>query len=234
MHRRDPQGFGRGLIETVPDTGRGRAVHEHLVRQLCAQSGRAGSALDVQMDPLDGSVRIRSATGGAVKDIAATLTRHGLNTAHATATATPTLYVHGWDAAALRRRLGIALASVDDLSEEWAATADIAIHYFNTRLDPHDLDGPCVVDVDDWQVIAAVEDGLRRSQPLPHRAPAITDVDVLLELVDAAENRYSELIAEHVELAEQTVARYRAALVEGTPPDLARDAIVEAITRSTT
>ena len=94
------------MIEPVPETGHARAVDEDLVRQLCAQTGHCGRGLDVQTDPLDESVRIRSANGGAIEGVAATLTRHGLNAVHAAAAATPTLYVRGCDSVAVRRRLG--------------------------------------------------------------------------------------------------------------------------------
>ena len=47
---------------------------------------------------------------------------------------------------------------------------------------------------------------MRRAVPLPHSAPGVTDIGVLLELIDAAEDAYERLIAEHVDFAEQTIA----------------------------
>lgn len=49
--------------------------------------------------------------------------------------------------------------------------------------------------------MADVESALRDARPIPHRSPNVTDVDSLLQLVDAAEEPYAQLIVQHVEHA---------------------------------
>ena len=183
--------------------------------------------LDTVSDPLDSSITVQLNSADAARAALVELTRFGLSAAGAGDTSS--VRVRGWDASALRRRLGIALAGVDDLSIEWAATADLAIFYFQRRVDPADLAGARVLDVEDWEVVSDVEDAIRRSQPLPHRAPDVSDVDTLLQLVEAADARYSELILEHVDLAERVVAMYRAELTAGHEPEIARVAIVNEV-----
>ena len=110
-----------------------------------------------------------------------------------------TLHVTGWDARLLRRRLAIVLAGVDDLKTEWAATSELAAYCWDRQA----ADGE---EPDPADVLAEVEAIMRRAVPLPHSAPGVTDIGVLLELIDAAEDAYERLIAEHIDYAEHTIA----------------------------
>jgi hypothetical protein len=111
------------------------------------------------------------------------------------------LQVTGWDTRLLRRRLGIVLAGVDDLREEWDATAELARYHYDRRAAVGE-------EPDAAEVLADVERAMRDALPIPHRAPAINDVDTLLELIDAAEQAYQQLLAEHIEHATTTLAAY--------------------------
>ena len=50
---------------------------------------------------------------------------------------------------------------------------------------------------------------MRQAVPIPHRAPSTDDVDTLLQPVDAAEDAYQQLIAEHLD--------YAARVLDGDP-----------------
>ena len=59
------------------------------------------------------------------------------------------------------------------------------------------------------------------------RAPQVEDVEALLQLVDAAETAYAQLIEEHVEFAEQMLALYAAQLAV-VDAGTARDQVLDA------
>ncbi len=79
-----------------------------------------------------------------------------------------------------------------------------------------------------------VEEAILASQPLPHRAPSLSDVNTLLELIRAAETRYSELIGQHLDLAEHAAEDYRGRLLAGQDSAGARAAVLAHITAPTT
>jgi len=64
-------------------------------------------------------------------------------------------------------------------------------------------------DPEQWDVLADVEKAMRQAVPIPHRAPSTDDVDTLLQPVDAAEDAYQQLIAEHLD--------YAARVLDGDP-----------------
>lgn len=169
-------------------------------------------------DELDGSVIVWMASWAEAGEAVIALTRHGLAAAHYPAGLigedVAQIRVAGWDARLLRRRLAILLAGVDDLSTEWAATAEIAMYCYDRRAAAAAATGADDPDLD-WTVSAEVEATLRRSDPLPHTVPAVGDLDRLRELIEAAAERYEQLIAEHVEFAEHVTTRYRAELAIG-------------------
>ncbi len=107
------------------------------------------------------------------------------------------LQVTGWDARALRRRLGTVMAGVDDLRAEWEATAELARYHRDRR---SAVSGQ---DPDDLEVLADVERTLRDAAPLPHTASGSSDVETLLQLIEASEAEYQRLIQAHVDHAEQ-------------------------------
>jgi hypothetical protein len=109
------------------------------------------------------------------------------------------LQVTGWDARALRRRLGTAIAGVDDLRAEWDATAELTRYHRDRRAavsgqDPEDLD-----------VLGDVERTLREAVPLPHIASSSRDVETLLQLIEAAEGEYQRLVQAHIDHAERVL-----------------------------
>ena len=180
------------------------AVDVELVTRVCqsgtyAPTGGRGAVLDAATDPLDGSAWVRLASGSAVQEAATALQAFGLAVADREDNR---LQVTGWDARLLRRRLGTLLAGVDDLRAEWDATAELVRYHRDRRVE---VTGE---DPDPSEVVADVERALRDARPIPHRSPNVTDVDSLLQLVDAAEDAYAQLIVQHVEHA--------AGVLEGT------------------
>jgi len=97
----------------------------------------------------------------------------------------------------------------DELSTEWAATAELTPCYYDrhaaaaTTTGHEDPDLDCHVSTD-------VETALRRSDPLPHTAPAVNDIGRLQQLIHATTDRQEEPIAEHIQPAENATTRHRA------------------------
>ena len=166
-------------------------------------------------DDLDGSVLVCLSSWPRAREALAALTRHGLAAGHSPSgvdgEAAARIRVTGWDPRLLRRRLAVLLAGVDDLGAEWEATAEVAMYCYDRRAAAATAAGTEDPDLD-WRVSAEVEATLRRSDPLPHTAPAVRDIAHLHDLIDSATDRYEQLIAEHVSLAERVVTRYRAEL----------------------
>lgn len=169
-----------------------------LVTQLCrrATAATGGVVVDAVRDPLDDSLWVRMTSWPRAQEALSALLAHGLS---AVDRSDCRLQVTGWDARLLRRRLGMLLAGVDDLREEWDATAELTRYHRDRRTaageDPEELD-----------VLADVEKTMRDAVPIPHRAPGTNDVDTLLQLVEAAEDAYQQLIAEHLDYAAQVLA----------------------------
>ena len=171
------------------------AVDSGLVTWICQSATYGavwGGVLDVATDPLDGSVWVRLASGPQSQEAATALQAFGLAVADREDNR---VQVTGWDVRLLRRRLGTLLAGVDDLQAEWDATAELVGYHRDRRVE---VTGE---DPDPSEVLADVERALRDARPIPHRSPNVTDVDSLLQLVDAAEDAYAQLIVEHVEHA---------------------------------
>lgn len=173
-------------------------IHEmvdlELVTQLClrATAGTEGAVVDVVRDPLDEAVWVRMTSWTRAGEATSALMAYGLAVVDRRECR---LQVTGWDVRALRRRLGALVAGVDDLRVEWDATAELARYHRDRRAvvtgdDPEYLD-----------VLADVERTLREARPMPHTASGSDDVETLLQLVDAAEDAYSQLITEHVDHA---------------------------------
>src|SRR4051794_20525828 len=80
---------------------------------------------------------------------------------------------------------------------EWQATSELATYCYDRAASGEEPDPA--------DVLADVESIMRRAVPLPHSFPSVADVDVLLELIDAAEDAYERLIAEHLDYAEKTL-----------------------------
>lgn len=53
---------------------------------------------------------------------------------------------------------------------------------------------------------------MRCAVPIPHTAPGTDDVDTLLQLIEAADDAYQQLIAEHLDYAARVLA------ADGAPP----------------
>ncbi len=117
----------------------------------------------------------------------------------------------------LRRRLAVLLAGVDDLSTEWAATAELTLYHYDRHAAAAAATGHEDPDLD-WHVSTDVETALRRSNPLPHTTPAVNDIGRLQQLIHAATDRYEELIAEHIELAEPATTRPNKPPSQHCPP----------------
>lgn len=177
-------------------------VDEVLVARLCRGAaartgGTRGAAVEVVTDPLDGSVWARLTSWRAAGDAVTVLAGHGLT---AVERSDCRVQVTGWDARLLRRRLGMLLSGVDDLRQEWEATAELARYHRDRRRAVGE-------EPEIFDVVADVEGVLRDAVPIPHRAPAIHDVDSLRQLVEAAHDAYAQLIAEHVEYAARVLER---------------------------
>jgi hypothetical protein len=173
------------------------AVDIELVTRICqsatyATTSGCGGVVDVATDPLDGSAWVRMTSWPRVQEATAQLQAYGLAVVERDACR---LQVIGWDARLLRRRLGTLLAGVDDLRVEWDATAEL-VRYHRDRRAEATGEEP-----DPSEVLAEVERVLRDARPIPHTAPNVADVDSLLQLVEAAEDAYAQLIVQHVEHA---------------------------------
>lgn len=173
-------------------------VEAELVIQLCRTAIAAADAVrvDVVRDPLDNSVWVRMSSWVRAQEAITALLTHGLS---AIERSDGRLQVTGWDVRLLRRRLGMLLSGVDDLREEWDATAELTSYYRDRRImagqEPEQRD-----------VLADVEKAMRGAVPIPHSAPAADGVDTLLQLIEAAEDAYQRLIVEHVAYASRVLA----------------------------
>ncbi len=165
-----------------------------LVAQLCrrATATTGGVVVDVVRDPLDESLWVRMSSWPRAQEAASALIAHGLTVVDRRDCR---LQVTGWDVRALRRRLGTLVAGVDDLRAEWDATAELA-RYHRDRRAAATGEAP-----EDFDVLTDVERTLREAKPMPHTASGSHDVETLLQLVDAGEDAYSQLIVEHVDHA---------------------------------
>lgn len=165
-----------------------------VVTQLCRRATTATGevVLDAVRDPLDDSLWVRMTSWPRAQEAASALIAHGLAVVDRRDSR---LQVTGWDVRALRRRLGTLVAGVDDLRAEWDATVELA-RYHRDRRAAATGQAP-----EDFDVLADVERTLRDAEPLPHTASGSEDVQTLLQLIDAASDAYSQLIAQHVEHA---------------------------------
>jgi hypothetical protein len=177
-------------------------IDVELVYDVCriAVSRCGGAAkVAVEVDPLDSSVWLTEPEKATADFIVAALAEHGLAAA---LTPSGAIHVTGWDARILRRRLGVLLAGIDDLSVEWCATAELVMFHYDARTsDWTDDEGQ-------WSPLEQVERALRCSVPFPRRPPRVENVENLLELVQAAEASYAQLIEEHIIFAEHALGRY--------------------------
>lgn len=184
------------------------AVDTELVTRICqsatfATTSDRGGVVDVVTDPLDGSAWVRMTSWPRVQEATSQLQAYGLAVVERDDCR---LQVTGWDVRLLRRRLGTLLAGVDDLRAEWDATAELVRYHRDRRAE---VTGE---EPERSEVLADVERALREARPIPHRAPKVVDVDSLLQLVDAAEDAYGQLIVRHVEHAAATLEADSAAV----------------------
>lgn len=173
------------------------SVDTELVARICqsatfASTGGRGGVVEVVTDPLDGSAWVRMTSWPRVQEATGHLQGYGLAVVERDDCR---LQVTGWDVRLLRRRLGTLLAGVDDLRAEWDATAEL-VRYHRDRRATVTGEEP-----DPSEVLADVERALREARPIPHVAPNVADVDSLLQLVDAADEAYAQLIVQHVDHA---------------------------------
>ncbi len=183
-------------------------VAADLVSRICrdATTHTANDSVgDVAHDPLDGTVWVRMSSWPGANAALKALNAHGIS-GHDLGDGR--LHVTGWDVRLLHWRLGALLAGVDDLTSEWDATAEMVCYHHDRRVDAG-------IEPDPAEVLADVESALRSCVPIPHRAPHIQDVDTLLELITAAEDAYQQLIAQHVDYAEQALTAHIARQCNG-------------------
>jgi hypothetical protein len=188
------------------------AVDKQLVARICQEAtpqtaAGDGGVVDAVTDNIDGSVWVRMTSSALAQAAAGALQAYGL-----AVTDRPEcrLQITGWDWRLLRRRLGSVLAGVDDLRAEWDATAELVSYHYDRR-------ARMVEEPDPAEVLADVEQVMRGAAlPIPHTAPATRDVDVLLQLIDAAEQAYQQLLAEHLEYAEKILLTH----LTGAEPDV--------------
>ncbi len=178
-----------------------------LVTRICrdATAGSRNGTLtgDVEVvevvgDPLDGTAWVGMASWSRARDALTALNAHGIS-GHDCQDGR--LHVTGWDIRLLHWRLGALLAGVDDLTNEWDATAEMVCYQHDRRI-------AAGVDPDPVEVLADVETAIRRCVPIPRQTPRIHDVDSMLELITAADDAYQQLIAEHVDYAERVLAQH--------------------------
>ena len=171
------------------------------IYELCAAATRIASEHDevaeLAQDDLDHSIWVRLRGEASAQAALAALTDHGLA---ASQYPSHRVRVTGWDARLLRRRLGMLLAGVDDLTGEWTATSELARYHYDRRAQASGGLRP-----EEWEVLAEVEAAMRRAVPIPRRAPAVHDIDQLHTLIEAAEDAYQQLIARHIDYAETTL-----------------------------
>lgn len=172
----------------------GTHLDADLVGRIC------GAPVDIEVvyDALDDSLWVcmpkRGRAGSALKALNAFgIGGHDLEDGR--------LHVTGWDPRLLHWRLGALLAGVDDLRSQRGSTAELVYYHYDRRM-------AAGVDPDMAEILADVESVIRSCVPIPHPAPRTEDIVVLLELVAAAADAYEQLIAEHVEYAEQALTVY--------------------------
>lgn len=171
-----------------------------LVERICQQAtahNAGDTVLEVLSDPLDGTVWVHLSSWPRANEARRALADLGISASDAH---DARLHVTGWDTRLLRRRLGTVLAGVDDLNIEWDATAELANYHYDRRAGTGEEPDPA-------DVLADVEATMRRAVPLPHTAPNVTDTATLLDLIEAAEDAYEQLIGRHIEHAEKALAR---------------------------
>lgn len=176
-----------------------------LVARICRDATAASYGTTVHgvvHDPLDDTIWVSLSSWPRAQEARRALAEYGLAACDGT---DAKLHVTGWDDRLLRRRLATVLAGVDDLTVEWDATAELA----NYCYDRHAASGE---DPDPADVLADVEATMRRAVPLPHRAPNVSNVADLLNLIDAAEDAYERLIGQHVDHAEKVLVQRCSAL----------------------
>lgn len=182
-------------------------VDTDLITRICRDatadnrnSTPTGDVEDVEVvgDPLDGTAWARMASWSHAREALTALNAHGIS-GHDCQDGR--LHVTGWDIRLLHWRLGTLLAGVDDLTNEWDATAEMVCYHHDRRI-------AAGVDPDPVEVLADVETALRRCLPFPRRAPGIDNIDSLLELIGAADDAYQQLIAEHVGYAEHALTQH--------------------------
>ena len=166
-----------------------------LVRRVCAAPN-----VGIVHDALDSSVWVAMPTVAGAASALKALNAFGIG-GHDLEDGR--LHITGWDRRLLHWRLGGLLAGVDDLSSEWGSTAELAHYHYDRRI-------AAGVDPDVAEILADVEDVIGSCVPIPHEATDTDDVAVLLELVAAAGEAYEQLIAEHVDYAEQILIAYAA------------------------
>lgn len=168
-------------------------VDLELVTQCCrrATAATGGAVVDVVRDPLDESLWVRMSSWPRAQEALTALLAQGLS---AVDRADCRLQVTGWDVRLLRRRLGVLLAGVNDLRAQWDATAELTRYHRDRRTASGEHP-------EDFDVLADVEKAMRGAVPIPHRVPATDDLDTLLQLIEAAEDAYQQLIAEHLDYA---------------------------------
>ena len=170
------------------------------IGELCRSAAGLAESPEVLVDPLDSSFWVRLPSAEAGERAARALAAAGVSAS----TGSPgRVHAAGWDARLLRRRLGVALAGVDDLMAEWDATAELARYHWDRRIA---VAGRAEL----WEVLADVERVMRSSVPLPHTATRADDIGVLLELIEQAEDAYGRLLGEHLEHAERILAEHAA------------------------
>ncbi|MEO9240052.1 MAG: hypothetical protein ABI418_18400 [Jatrophihabitantaceae bacterium] len=97
---------------------------------------------------------------------------------------------HG-DTRRLRRQLAILRAGIEDLEQEWDATAELANHLYRQRA----AAGRPVRVAD---VLADIEVVMRSSQGLPDRLPPDTGAVRLYRDIETAQASYERLLRQHL------------------------------------
>jgi hypothetical protein len=106
-------------------------------------------------------------------------------------TASPHSAVLAPDVRRLRIQLATLLAAVEDLSQEWEATVELALHLRGQRLQRQQPAGTPAV-------IADLEAIMRASTAFPTGACRPTTVAELLPAIQNAQRTYDDLLAQHL------------------------------------
>lgn len=175
-------------------------VDSELVAVICRGAARTVGArsgpVEVVVDPLDTTLWVHLPGPGAVTGAVTGLRGLGLDAA---AVNDHRVHILGWSVRLLRWRLGVLLATVDDLTTAEDLTTDLVCYHHDRRVVAGE-------EVEGWAVLADVEATLRTATPLPHPAPRVEDLDTLLELTAAAGEECQRLIAVHLDRAEHVLA----------------------------